>query len=158
MASCLIQCHFDYTTSSWYLSLNKALKQKLHTSQNKLIRVVLRLNHRSHMGMAQFQQLQWLPVEARARQIQFTIVHSILNNRAPTYCNNYFKRIAHGHNTGASRGNVALYKHRTKTGGESFIYASAVEWNKLPLSIQEMKRAVSFKSKIRKLLFCDLPL
>jgi len=44
-----------------------------------------------------------------------------------------------------------------ETGGVSFIYAGAVEWNKLPLSIK-VESAVVFKTRIRKLLFSDLSL
>ena len=85
LATCLVQCHFDYAISSWYWNLNKPFQIKLQTAQNKLIRVVLGLHFRSHVGKSQFTQLQWLPIEARASQIRLMAVHRILNMRAPAY-------------------------------------------------------------------------
>ena len=41
LCSALIQCHFDYSCSSWYPGINKGLKDKLQTTQNKMIRFIL---------------------------------------------------------------------------------------------------------------------
>jgi len=39
----LIQCHYDYACCIWHKGLYKVLKNKLQTTQNKLIRFVLDL-------------------------------------------------------------------------------------------------------------------
>ena len=36
LCSALIQCHFDYSCSSWYPGINKGLKDKLQHNQNKI--------------------------------------------------------------------------------------------------------------------------
>ena len=157
LASCLVQCHFDYAINSWFWCLSKELQRKMQTAQNRLMRVVLGLNYRSHIGKPQFIQLQWLPVEERARQLQLTMVHKILNNKAPRYFNNYFRRVNHGHNTRGSLGNVSLYKHKGKSGELTFLYRGAVDWNTLPLPIKETQSPDTFRAKVRKLLFSGLP-
>ena len=60
-----IQCHFDYVCCIWYKSLNKVLKNKLQTSQNKFIRFVLDLKSRAHISKEHFELLNWLPVNSR---------------------------------------------------------------------------------------------
>ena len=46
----LIQCHFDYACSFWFHGLPQVWKNKLQTTQNKIIRFVLNLESRTHPG------------------------------------------------------------------------------------------------------------
>jgi len=50
LALALVQCHFDYACSSWYSSLTKKTQSKLQVSQNKLIRIILKLPVRTHLS------------------------------------------------------------------------------------------------------------
>ena len=50
LATALIQCHFDYASTSWFGGLSKLMKGKLQIAQNKLIRVVLKVSPRTHIG------------------------------------------------------------------------------------------------------------
>ena len=70
--------------------------------------VVLGLGNRSHIGKKQFQELNWLPVEERVRQLKLNMVHNIVNHRVPKYLNNYFTAVgeSHRHNTRASMANL----------------------------------------------------
>ncbi len=43
LCSALIQCHFDYAASAWYSGISQALKNRLQTTQNKLVRFILNL-------------------------------------------------------------------------------------------------------------------
>ena len=53
LCNALIQPHFDYACSAWFPNLNKALKNKLQTAQNKCIRFCLQLGNREHIGINQ---------------------------------------------------------------------------------------------------------
>ena len=44
LATALIQCNFDYASTSWFVGLPKFMKGKLQIAQNKLIRVVLNVH------------------------------------------------------------------------------------------------------------------
>ena len=50
LITALIQCHFDYGCSFWYSSLTVKTKDKLQTTQNKLIRFALDLSPRTHIA------------------------------------------------------------------------------------------------------------
>ena len=56
----LIQCHFDYACSFWYTGLSKVLKNKLQVTQHKIIRFVLNMDSRAHVGSEVFKSLDWL--------------------------------------------------------------------------------------------------
>ena len=65
----LIQCHFDNASTSWFGGLSKRMKGKLQIARNKLIRVVLKVSPHTHIGKSCFQELNWLPVEARMSKL-----------------------------------------------------------------------------------------
>ena len=65
LCNALIQPHFDYTSSAWYPNLPKKLSDKLQICQNKCIRFCLSLGNRSHIGIREFKEINWLPVRAR---------------------------------------------------------------------------------------------
>ena len=58
LCSTLLQAFFDYGNNVWYPSLCKLLNTKLQTSKNKMIRFVLDLGSRSHVGYYCFEQLK----------------------------------------------------------------------------------------------------
>ena len=107
LANSLVLCCFDYGLGSWYGGLTKALKDKLQVSQNRLVRVVLGLTSRDHVGKLQFQQLGWLPLEARAVQLQLGVVHNVCHHKSPAYLKKHFirSRDAHAYYTRATFGN-----------------------------------------------------
>ena len=65
LCSSLFQPIFDYGCNSWYRNLTSGLKHKLQTAQNKVIRFVLGVHPRFHIGFQNFKQLGWLNVQSR---------------------------------------------------------------------------------------------
>jgi hypothetical protein len=43
LSMALMQCHFDYSCSSWYAGIFRALKSKLQVAQNKTVRFAERM-------------------------------------------------------------------------------------------------------------------
>ncbi len=76
LCNALIQPHFDFACTSWFPNLNQCLKNKLQTSQNKCIRFCLQLGNRSHIGMEEFKNINWLSVTDRFNQC---VSASVLN-------------------------------------------------------------------------------
>ena len=68
LCNALIQPHFDYACSAWYPNLNKKLKSKLQTVQNRCIRYCLQLDNRSQIGEKHFKKNNWLLVSERFNQ------------------------------------------------------------------------------------------
>ena len=54
LRNAIMQPHFDYGCSPWYPNLNKSLKKKLQTLQNKCIHFCLNLNNRDYIGLTEF--------------------------------------------------------------------------------------------------------
>jgi hypothetical protein len=65
------------------------------------------LTSRDHVGKLQFQQLGWLPLEARAVQLQLGVVHNVCHHKSPAYLKKHFirSRDAHAYYTRATFGN-----------------------------------------------------
>ena len=64
----LIQPHFDYASSAWYPNLQNKFSDKLQVCQNKCNRFCLSLGDRSHIGIREFKEINWLPVRVRFEQ------------------------------------------------------------------------------------------
>jgi len=62
------------------IKCSKYLKSKLQVTQNKLIRFVLNLEPRSHIGNEDFIKLNWLPVSDRVDQVTLCHVFKMHHN------------------------------------------------------------------------------
>jgi len=81
----IIQCHLDYASTLRFYSITQALKNKFQTTQNKLVRYVLKLDSKTHFGIEQLASLNWLPVAKRNDFITLCHVFKIHNNSSPSY-------------------------------------------------------------------------
>lgn len=52
------QSHYDYACNVWYRGLDKGIKKKLQTAQNKLIRCVLNMNYLEHIDCSCFDRVK----------------------------------------------------------------------------------------------------
>ena len=90
----LIQCHFDYACSFWYMGISKLLKNRLQVTQNKIIRFVLKIDPRSHVGANEFNSIGWLPVSRRVDQIILNHVFKINPGSRPSiWLNILYKQV-----------------------------------------------------------------
>lgn len=158
LVSALIQCHFDYACSSWYFGISQKYKLKLQVCQNKLIRFVLGLHPRSHIGTQQFRTVGWLPVEKRVWHIGLTHIHKMLHGQAPTYLASELTRIAdtHTHMTRSSQHGLVMPSFRSSCNGighKTFFYNAIKMWNNIPSFIQSIETTSRFKMVLKKHLF-----
>ena len=157
LVTALVQCHFDYACSAWYYGLLKAQTSKLQICQNKLIRYVLGLGPRTHIGIGEFQKVGWLPIEQRVRQIGINHVFRIQHGLSAPYLQIGFTRVAdtHSHNTRASAHGLVIPRLGSQ-GQKTFVYQGIKNWNTLPRHIQSMSTLVTFKSAVKKYLFISV--
>ena len=66
LCNALIQPYFDYACSVWYPNLNEKFKKKLQTLQNKCVHFCLQLGTKTHIGITEFKQINWLHVNSIA--------------------------------------------------------------------------------------------
>ena len=85
LCNALIQPHFDYACSAWYPNLNKKLKSKLQTVQNRCIRYCLQLDNRSQIGEKHFKKINWLPVSERFNQYLCSNAFKFFKETCPLY-------------------------------------------------------------------------
>ena len=69
----------------WYTGTTCLLKKKLKITQNKVIRFVLGLPSRSHIGPTKFSGANMLPVPLRVDQLKLNHMYSIINGIALSY-------------------------------------------------------------------------
>lgn len=169
LVTSLIQCHFDYASSAWYNSLTQDLKNKLQVTQNKLMRFVLNLQPRSHIGKEHFSRLQWLPVVGRMNQITLCHVYKINSKLSPFYLREQFTPINEVHkyptrfrvkvdgtnNLMSECKRFAIPKVKG-FGGKSFAFNGCNLWNSLPQDVRDAKSISSFKSKVKEHLLSSV--
>ena len=154
LATALIQCHFDYSCSSWYSGLNENLKKKLQIIQNKLTRFILNKGPREHIGQKELSSIGSLKVEDRVKQLKLNHVHKIFNNSAPAYMTHNFDRLSGNHNYSLRNHSLNFFvpsisKQLEKT---TFFYTGIIEWNKLPSHIKMIISKPTFKFQVKKYL------
>ena len=77
LCSALIQCHLNYSCSSWYSGLTKTLKHKLQICQNKCVRFILDLPPRHSVNCDILKSLNMLNIEHRVKQMRLNHVFNI---------------------------------------------------------------------------------
>ena len=137
---------FDYACTSWYSNTSKAQKNKLQTSQNKLIRLLLGLGPMTHLSALHFNTIGWLRVEDRVKQLKMGLTFKIVNATlpsmptVPSYLTNYLNKVsdAHNHNTrGSANKDLVPPIFGTNLGKSTFHNTATQVWNALPPSLKK---------------------
>ena len=152
LCSALIQCYFDYSCSSWYMGLTKGSKQKLQIMQNKMIRFILKLDSRSHIGCKELEKVNMLSVSNRVKQIKLNHVYKISKRTSPEYMWEDFNRISDTdlrHCTRASINNFFLPRVQGNC-TNTFFYSGIKAWNSLPAEIKQIQNENTFKDKVKR--------
>ena len=68
-------------------------KYKLQVMQNKIIRFILDVGHRTHIGSKEFEKVNMLPVSDRVKQLKLNHVFKINNGQCPEYLKDNFCKI-----------------------------------------------------------------
>ena len=97
-----------------------ARKQRLQTAQNKLIRFILQLSARSHVGYSEFKMAGMLPVEKRVTQLQLNHIFNIVHGNAPNYLKSNFIFNEHSFNTRSSTLSFIVPNVTTNYGKSTF--------------------------------------
>ena len=75
LCNAIIQPHYDFACLAWYPNLNKGLKKKVQTSQNKSVRFCLNMGNTDHVGIKEFKKINWLPTKERFEQCILTSIY-----------------------------------------------------------------------------------
>ncbi len=132
----LVQCHLDYTVSSWYAALTQKAKRKLQILLNKIVRFILDLALRTHLTVDHMKELNLLRVSDRAKQLRLNNAHKIFYHQAPGYLQeNFVKTRNRPQHTISSQWNFNVSNFK---GIESntFYFNAIKDWNSLPNNLK----------------------
>ena len=157
LCSALIQCHLDYSCSSWYSGLTKTLKRKLQICQNKCVRFILDLPPRHSVNCDILKSLNMLNIEHRVKQMRLNHVFNIVHDKAPLYMKNSFTLVSSSHHNTRSVGNMNFTIPYIKSCQDQTFYYNAIkDWNALPSSIKQLNNKYSFKTNVKQHLMDSL--
>jgi hypothetical protein len=151
LVSSLIQCHFDYAVSAWFWGLTKGAQKRLQVAQNKIVRFILDLGPRSHIGQNELDRVGMLKTQDRAKQLMLNHMYDVYHQVAPNYLSQSFISIDHLYSTRYRQNNFYVRKPNGVDKG-NFNYQGALLWNNLPNAIKCVNSKVAFKSKVRQFL------
>ena len=151
LCSALIQCHFDYACSAWYPGINIALRKRLQVMQNKIIRFILGLDNRSHIGNDELNNAGFLKVPDRVKQLMLGHVFKIKNKTSPEYLQTHFLRLKDMENRNRTRATeYDFYTPKINSHSAStFFYTAIKDWNALPPCLKESRSEGIFKDRLK---------
>ena len=154
LCNAMIQPFFDYACSAWYPNLNKNLKTRLQTAQNKCIRFCLKKGDRTSITNEDFKKINWLPIQDRVNQCILSSVYKFHNNTAPDYMNKiFFHSENNGIHTRASFQKLKLPRRKTNQGLRALSYVGPSLWNNLDRSLKGSVSLNAFKHNIKNYYF-----
>merc|ERR1711895_406548 len=93
LCTALIQCHFDYSCSSWFSGVNNKLRKKLQIMQNKMVRFTLNLRRRDRVRNKEYLKVDALNVSDRVKQLKMNHVFKIRIQTSQSYMLSHFNRL-----------------------------------------------------------------
>ena len=146
----LIQCLFDYANAAWFNNLGKLEKKKLKIIQNKVVRFILCLGPRNHVGYSELSAVGLLDVNQRSKQLILHHAHKIYHSRVNHYIGYNFDlvRDLHDHDTRNRQFNFVLPENVALI-GNCFYYNAIKFWNCLPNHIKAIRNFANFKRVLK---------
>ena len=141
LCNAIIQSHFDYACSAWYLNLNEKLKKNIKITQNKCIQFCLKLDKRHYISGKEFESINWLPVSKRVYQCINAITFKFVNNACPHYLSELYEYVPQCRIE--SRSNFAKLKvpfQKTNMWQNGLSYIGPSLWSNLLGSLKKKKQ------------------
>ena len=133
-------------------------KVNYKSCKNKMIRFILNLENRSHVGLLEQEKVNMLPVSSRVQQLKLNHVLNIRNDNCPEYLKENFSKISDTELkqcTRASRFNFFLPRVLNQA-VNTFYFSGIKDWNALPAKIKEITNADSFRSAVKEHILTEL--
>ena len=101
---------------------------------------------RSHVGIAEFKVLNWIPLSERAKQINLCKVYSVVHGSAPKYLKTKFFMVSERHSI-STRHTVQLLvlPHVKSSGAKTFFFSASNMWNALTAHPKSAPSGTTFK-------------
>ena len=156
LCNALIQPHFDFACLAWYPNLNQKFKGKIQSAQNKCIRFCLMLGNRAHIGVNEFQRINWLPTKKRFEQCVCVNIFIFFAKTAPAYISEMYHLVEQSRNTQRSSNQLQFPNQATNRGLKTLSCIGTRLWNALPILIFSLNNVNNFKHKLKENFFKDI--
>ena len=126
--------------------------------QNKIIRYILNLGNRAHIGVTEHERVNMFPVSDRVRQLKLSHMFKVKNGQCPEYMRENFNLIGDTDLricTRASRNNFFLPRVINQ-GVHTFYFSAVKKWNLLPTEIKELTNIDHFKTSLKAYILSKL--
>ena len=109
--------------------------------QNKMIRFILNLDNRAHIGNQERNKTGFLKVSDRVKQLKLGHVFKIKNKSCPKYMSTNFQLKSENEtgNTTRSTAHDFFPRRVAGQGTNTFFYTGIKDWNALPDHIKEIR-------------------
>lgn len=142
----MILPHFDYGMVVW----SNCGETNLNRLQ-KLQNAILGMPFRTHIN-DMLSSLHFMDIRSRVHYNTGCMVYKVMNNLAPPYLNNLFKKVetVHQLNTRSSEsGNLYIPRCNNSYGNSTFQYKGSVTWNAISKSIRDANSITCFKKAFK---------
>ena len=82
LCNVMIQLFFDYACSAWYPNLRKDLQKRLQVSQNNCVTFCLQLDKKTRIGVAEFEEINWLNINDRFSQSVLSSIYKFFDSES----------------------------------------------------------------------------
>lgn len=153
LVSALVQSHFDYGTSAWYWATTKQCKRKLQVAQNKLVRFILNMQPRTHIGQTELNRVNFLNTNDRVKQLMLNHMYNVYHKSAPRYLSQGFTAVQSQHSYSTRSADFNFVVPIAKGVSQFNFSTQGVKvWNSLPSSTKCLNVKTNFKSKVKMFL------
>ena len=119
--------------------------------QNKMVRFILNLHNRAHIGCKELDKVNMLSVHDRIKQNKLNHVFKIWNGSGPEYMKEHFHKISDTELRGCTRASKN-YFFLPRVKGQStntFYFTGIKNWNSLPATCKDIQNYKTFKEKVK---------
>ena len=119
-----------------------------------MVRFILKLQARSHIGQTHLNDLNLLNVHDRISQLRLNHVFKIRTETSPVYLTEHFSQVNNIHRF-RTRSNVHsnyFVPHVNSVSKTTFYFTAIQDWNSLPAYIKQQSNFLSFKRKVKQFL------
>ena len=114
------------------------------------------LGNRAHIGVKEFQRINWLPTKKRFEQCVCVNNFIFFAKTAPDYISEMYHRVEQSRHTRRSFNQLQLPNQSTNRGLKTLLYIGPRLWNALPTSILSLNNVNNFKHKLKENFFKEV--
>ena len=112
------------------------------------------MSNRAHIGRKEFEQINWLTVNNRFKQIISSMSFKFCNNRSQPYMSDVFKPAGQPNTTTrASLLKLSQPLQRTNRHQNYISYIASIVWNNLLNSLKETDNLNTYKHRVKEHVF-----